>query len=82
MTHMIPVQAPCTNENAPETREPGSRKRRRDTSAKLTEKQRAYIVHRLAAFESPSEVQKGLLADFVSLPRRQFAEKHLPDDDD
>jgi hypothetical protein len=25
--------------------------------------------------------QKGLLADFVSLPRRQFAEKHLPDDD-
>ena len=75
MTRMIPALTVCENRDiTPESREP-RRRARVDTSGKLTEKQKEYVVHRLAAYDNPSEVQKGLLAEFgvkITRPSVQF----------
>jgi hypothetical protein len=49
-----------------------------NTSGKLTEEQRKYVIHRLAAFDSPSAVQEGLREEFGVEITRQCVEFYDP----
>ena len=72
MTRMILIAANSNRDNGRESREPRPRGRA-DSFGKLTENEKEYVVHRLAAYDSPSAVQKGLSEEFgVKIARQSL----------
>jgi hypothetical protein len=67
--------------SGPRLRHPFNRKeenRMTDTSGKLTEEQKEYVVHRLAAFDTPSAVQRGLAEEFGVVVARASVQFYDP----
>jgi hypothetical protein len=69
---MMSIAGRSDRDNARESREPRPRGRA-DSLGKLTEAQKEYVVHRLAAYDRPSAVQKGLEEEFgVEIARQSL----------